>query len=214
MRGNNAGGARETHSMHVRNTLLAMTFLTAAASAIGCSDANVNGNRGGQVRVVLSGSGAAAAQTDTSATVDHDGDRRIKGIDIVVSDLEARSATEQRLENVSIDLPRTVDLLALMENGGEVDLGVGSLPPGTYDQLVIVVSSMTLTAADDTEIRITPPGGGWTRIVRVDPFEVVDGETTTIRILIRPRLFFGMDDDIHDVGDDDFDPNFEVEIDD
>jgi len=199
--------------MRARNTALAMAALAAVVAAAACSDASVTGKRSGQVRVVLSGSGAAAAQTDTSATVDH-GDRRIKGIEIEVSDLEARSATAQRLENVAIDLPATVDLLALIENGGEVDLGVGSLPPDTYDQLVIVVASMTLTAVDDTEIRITPPGGGWTRVVRVEPFEVVDGETTTLRILIRPRFLFGMGDDIHDVDDDDFDPSFEVEIDD
>jgi len=197
--------------MRNRNALLALTTLVAALFALSCSDANVNG-KGGQVRVMLA-SPTAAAQTDSTATGFRDRDRRIKGIEIVVSDLLARSATQQSLESVSIDLPATVDLLALLENGGEVDLGVGSLAPDTYDQLVVVVSSMTLTTINDTEIKITPPGGGWTRIVRVEPFEVLDGEITTIVIKIRPRFLFGENDDIDDVDAGDCDLNVEADID-
>lgn len=196
--------------MRNTNKLLAFTILAAALFALSCSDANVNG-KGGQVRVMLA-SPTAVAQTDATTTGGDDRDRRIQGIEIVVSDLLARSATAQHLEEVAIDLPATVDLLALLENGGEVDLGVASLLPDTYDQLVVVVSSMTLTTLDGTEVKITPPGGGWTRIVRVEPFEVVDGETTTIVIKIRPRFLFGEDDDIRDVDAGDCDLNVEAEV--
>jgi hypothetical protein len=201
----------KTHAMQVRSALLAMVALAVAVAAAGCSEATLSARVDGGVRVVLSASSATAAQTATSAMFDDEHDRVLDGIEIVISDLEARSATEQRLEKVSIDLPATVDLLALLESGGQIDLGVGSLAPGIYDQLVIVVSSVTLTAVDGTVVTITPPGGGWTRVVRVEPFEVVEGEVTTVRILIRPTFSFDLGDDIRDLDDDDCHLDFEAE---
>ena len=109
--------------------------------------------------------------------------------------------------HVTIDLPVTVDLLALVE-GRTFELPLGSLPPGTYDQIVVVMSKVGLTTENGTLIEITPPGGGWTAIIRVVPFEVIEGETTTVNIRFNPRRSFKM------LGDQiKFHPHFEVDHD-
>jgi len=195
-----------------------MLFLAVAALALsfGCSDSS----SGGAVHIVLSGAPATAAGTggaNAPSSIDgssgstavaplHDGDFHdgpaLQSAEVTLSSVLARNLAGELID-LGIDLPVTIDLLGLVD-GREFDLPAGSLPPGSYDQIVIVMTGLTLTTLDGTRIEITPPGGGWTRIVQVDPFDVVDGETTTVRIL------FFRDRSLHWLGDHfDFDPDFE-----
>jgi hypothetical protein len=75
-----------------------------------------------------------------------------------------------------------VDLLGLV-SGGSFTLPAGFLPPGTYDQLVIVITKVELTLANDTVVTIDPPGGGWTAVIPVrETFTVAEGQETTVNI--------------------------------
>ena len=103
-------------------------------------------------------------------------------------------------------LPVTVDLVALVQ-GRTVDLPIGSLPVGSYDQLVVVIRSLHVELSDGTLIDVTPPGGGWTAIVRVDPFEVVDGQVTTVHLHFRASGAFRWAD-----GELQFDPEFDCDV--
>ncbi|HXV77468.1 MAG TPA: hypothetical protein VD788_14230 [Candidatus Polarisedimenticolaceae bacterium] len=67
---------------------------------------------------------------------------------------------------------------------------MGTLPPGNYDQLVVVMTDVEYVLEDGTKVKITPPGGGWTSIVPVCPFEVVEGAMTTIDLRFSPRDAF------------------------
>jgi len=209
----------------------------------GCSDSNVTGQpAGAAVRVVLSvdvSAPAAAGVAEDSITAlgsggtagsltpdgysgggredrnsDDDGDRpRLTGAEILVTDLQARSVTQQRFVGLDVELPVSVDLIALSESGGEVELGVGYLPPDVYDQFVLVISSLTLTGPNGGRLILEPPGGGWTVVLRADPFEVIEGEMTTVQIRFCPRSFkFRVDANLDDIGSDDFDPEFEIEV--
>jgi hypothetical protein len=194
--------------------LLIVPLVAFAAGCSGSSDGGVLGGSG-NVRLVLTTDGAAAAKLDTSATDKHGGGGEpwIVGAEVVLTDIEARSSTQQQLVDVGIDLPATVDLFALAENGGTFDLGIGSLPPDSYDQIIVVISSLALTARDGTRITIEPPGGGWTAQVRTDPFEVIDGETTTIQIRFRMDSFrFGLNDDLGDIDAGDFHPGIDCHV--
>ena len=110
------------------------------------------------------------------------------------------------LAEVTIALPTTVDLLSMV-NGKDATLPDGFLPPGTYDQFVVVMKSVELTLIDGTKVTITPPGGGWTAIVNVtQPFTVVAGQTTTVKLKFRRDLSFGCS-----LGGWEFHPKFECD---
>jgi hypothetical protein len=47
------------------------------------------------------------------------------------------------------------------------------------------MTKLDLGLVNGGAIALTPPGGGWTSIVRVAPFTVTDGEDTTIELNIR-----------------------------
>ncbi len=165
----------------------------------------------GRVSIVLASSSATMASPSGSQAV---------GVPAVSTDCEDRCGAPQaagvtfsaivartldgKLVDVTIDLPVTVDLLALV-NGKEATLPAGFLPPGTYDQFVVVMARLELTLASGTKIAITPPGGGWTAVVPVaPPFTVVAGETTTVPLTFRRDLSFGCS-----LGGWDFHPEFE-----
>ena len=114
--------------------------------------------------------------------------RRLREANVTFSSILARNL-DGELVDVSIDLPVTVNVLTL-EGGNSFTLPIGSLPPGVYDEIVVVMRQVELVLWDETRIAITPPGGGWTAIVRVCPFEVLEGETTTVRIRFRHRRSF------------------------
>jgi hypothetical protein len=122
---------------------------------------------------------------------DGDGDDilpRLEQANATFASLLARNLDGQLID-LAVDLPRTVDLIGLLE-GGTVELPMGTLPPGMYDQMVVVITELELVFLNGGKVAVTPPGGGWTSIVRVTPFEVVEGEVVTIELRFKPRDAF------------------------
>jgi hypothetical protein len=139
----------------------------------------------GQVAIALSSGDAtstATATVDGAATTAHP--CGLAAAKVTFSSILARTL-DGKLVDVTIDLPVTIDLLALAP-GKEATLPAGFLPPGTYDQLVVVMTKLELTLGNGTIIAVTPPGGGWTAIVRMpSPFTVTAGQTTTVPLKFR-----------------------------
>jgi len=189
---------------------LALAGLAAALCvAAGCSNGSDGAMQGGQgrVQIVMSASESAAvspAATDGGSSTDHD----LKAAHVTFASILARNL-DGELIDVTIDLPITVDLLGLV-SGGAFTLPAGFLPPGTYDQLVIVMTKVELTLANDTVVTIDPPGGGWTAVIPVaESFTVAEGLTTTVNIKFRPAGSFSWLDDEWE-----FRPKFECDDDD
>jgi hypothetical protein len=185
----------------------ALVVSLVALSACGSNGLDTAGK--GRVAIVMSATGGSlatagadvgvsggSAATGTSGVAassgSHDGctaDRALQAASVTLSSILARTL-EGILTDVTIDLPATVDLLSL-GNGKEATLPIGFLPPGTYDQLVVVMTKLEVTLLNGTKVAITPPGGGWTAIVPVaEPFTVIEGETTTITLKLRKDLSF------------------------
>jgi len=184
------------------------------AIAVGCSGGNTTlSGSVGQVQIVLGGdaglSGATAATRDGGDDHGDDNDAcsRLLGAEVTFTSIVARNL-EGQLVPLTLDYPVTVDLMALTDDR-PVALPLGTLPPGNYDQLVVVMSTLTLTTKNGTQIAITPPPGGWTKIIRVEPFEVIEGETTTINIKFHRALSFMLFGDRFG-----FDPHFSEDDDD
>jgi hypothetical protein len=199
--------------------VLAAAAISLAGLACNSSDGASSGT--GQVRFVMASATAPAGTmgtTDGLLTVgggdgalspleDGDDRPRLQEANVTFTSILARTL-EGQLVPVNTDLPATVDLLGLV-NGHEVTLPVGFLPPGTYDQLVLVMSSVELVKQDGTHVTITPPGGGWTSIVNVrTPFLVTEGQTTNIELRFRWWRAFHMED-----GHIEFEPEFDCEHD-
>jgi hypothetical protein len=167
----------------------ALAVLGAAAIlSAGCSGTDdVTAGKGeGRVKVVVSGATTLAATTRTDAAstlVENDGPP-LQAAEITLSSILARNLDGQ-LVDVTIDLPATIDLLAVVQ-GQTYELPMGALPAGTYDQIVVVIRALSVTLTDGTKIDVTPPGGGWTAIVPTEPFDVVDGQVTTVNLHFRP----------------------------
>jgi hypothetical protein len=187
---------------------VAVLLVTAACSS-GSSGNGVLNSDQGLVRFVVSAESAPLApatlesdRVDPSPGIrsdeddgDHDGDgdhRMLQAANVTFTSILARNLDGQLID-VAIELPATVDLLALRENGRTVELPIGVLPPGIYDQLVVVMSQVELITLDGTSIVITPPGGGWTAIIHVCPFEVIEGETVTVQLRFKHRRSFDHD---------------------
>ena len=193
---------------------VAALLLTAACSSGSGGDGVLNSDQG-QVRFVLSGDTAPLApanlesgRADTSPAIrseedddhdddhgDHDGDgdhRMLQAANVTFTSILARNLDGQLID-VSIELPATVDLLAMRDGDRNVELPIGVLPPGIYDQLVVVMSQVELILMNGTSIAITPPGGGWTVIIPVCPFEVIDGATATVQLRFKHRRSFDFD---------------------
>ncbi len=160
----------------------------------GCGDSDgVLGINDGRVRFVLSsGADAAAVQLgqasgalqDGVVATDgdhHDGYHRLfQSANVTFSSILARNL-DGVLVDVAMELPVTVDVLSL-DDGKEIELPEGELPAATYDQVVVVMTRAEGVTLDGTTVTITPPGGGWTAIVRICPFVVQEGGTTTVSI--------------------------------
>ena len=165
---------------------LAVALGLAAACSNG-SDAVLHGGKGA-VHIVMSSSGTAPVAADVTGSGSTTG-QGLKAANVTFASILARNLDGQ-LINVTIELPVTVDLLGLV-SGGSFTLPAGFLPPGTYDQLVIVMTKVELTLADDTVVTIDPPGGGWTAVIPVtDTFTVTEGQTTTVNIKFRADSSF------------------------
>ncbi len=208
----------------LRSSLAIGMILLAALALAACygSSGTVMGNGTGHVQIVMTaGSGTlqstalgARAQGSTvapglSGTASGalpqcaQSGVTLEAANVALSSILARTL-DGKLIDVTIDLPYTVDLLAL-GTGNTVTLPIGSLPPGTYDQIVVVMNRVEFVLTDGTKIAITPPGGGWTAIVRVgEPFTVVEGQTTTVTLQFRRDLSFACGGDGWQ-----FDPQFD-----
>lgn len=178
--------------------------------AAGCGGDGAFGLHGGRVRFVLS-SGSASGVSGAPSTVtptpqaggsgaldtpsldpERDRDthdwRSFRAANVTLSSILARDQ-DGVLRNVTMDLPVSVDVVA-MDGGNQVTLPDGDLPPGTYDQIVVVMTQVETVLLDGTQLGITPPGGGWTAIVPVCPFNVDAGATTTVSLQFMVRRAF------------------------
>jgi len=186
--------------------ILAVSLAALAACTSGSND-TLNTAGKGRVAIVMSSSGAVVASSasasglsrdalaagGSAAVVDstehHDCAQNLQAANVTFASVLARNLDGQ-LTDVTIELPVTVDMLSIA-TGKEATLPIGFLPPGTYDQIVVVMTQVSVTLADGTQVTITPPGGGWTAIVPVaQPFTVVEGQTTTITLNFRKDLSF------------------------
>ena len=152
-------------------------------------------NDDGNVRVVMSASDQASLapslntdgdDNDDDDNGEHHGDsflQRVETANVTLSSLLARNVNGELID-LDMDLPATIDLKALA-NGNQTTLPSGTLPAGDYDQLVVVMTQVELTFINGGAISLTPPGGGWTSIVRVAPFTIVDGQDATIELQFR-----------------------------
>jgi hypothetical protein len=191
------------------NAATAALAIVLALGATAC-DGGLFGPEAGNVRFVLSSAPDAALVTDGGATVpsasvvdgpalsgDHDGhdDRPnpyFVSANVTFTSVLARN-DEGVLLNIEMDLPVTVDVIT-MEGGREITLPDGNLSPGTYDQVVVVMSQVQGVTHDGTTITIDPPGGGWTAIVPVCPFDIADGETSVIGLQLSVKRSFSWRD--------------------
>ncbi len=170
--------------------LVAVLAVALTAALVGCGDggAALGPNEGGVRFVLSSGAGGAVAGAQASPAASsldgcdgdcRDGDHpRLLAANVTFASLLARNL-DGVLVNVEMELPTTVDLIPIRESK-EITLPAGVLPPATYDQIVVVMTQVEVMTPDETVITVTPPGGGWTAIVPVCRFEVVDGATTTV----------------------------------
>jgi hypothetical protein len=176
--------------------LLGLIVLVLAAACSNSSSGESDA-RSGNVRVMLTSDTLSTATTNstsvplgTTGTFDDDDDNnddilsRLEHVNVTFSSLLARNL-DGDLVDLVIDLPRTVDLIGLM-NGQQITLPTGTLPPGMYDQIVVVIRSVEFVFLNGGKIELTPPGGGWTKIVPVAMFEVIEGQTTTIELRFKP----------------------------
>jgi len=175
----------------------------------GCSNSDsLSGRSNGNVRFVMGGPTTQAALSGgtTPVTLSDGSGRTITSASISLSSILARNLDGQLID-VTMDLPVTLDLVDLIQ-GRTIELPIGSLPVGSYDQLVIVIRTLHLELSDGTLIDVTPPGGGWTAIVRVEGFDVVDGVVTTVNLRFRAdRAFRWIDGRLE------FNPEFDCDVD-
>jgi hypothetical protein len=168
---------------------------------IGCGDgASMLGSDGGRVRFVLSASSTALAADAASAELDGpaatDGDRDghhgfFESANVTLSSILARNL-EGVLMNVGYpegELPTTVDVVAL-DGGKQITLPEGTLPPATYDQVVLVMTEVQGVTFDGTTITIEPPGGGWTAVVPICQFTVEGDVPATVELQFDLRQAF------------------------
>lgn len=173
-----------TRPARMSSLLLALVPLLATVACSGISSPDQ-----GNVRVLLSASDQPARAPSLGGDDDRDdhrGDRvldKLKTANVTFSSLVARNA-DGKLVDLGVELPKTVDVVGLLGGTG-VTLPAGSLPPGEYDQLVVVMTQLELAFVNGAKIALTPPGGGWTSIVPVTPFTVVEGQELTIELKLR-----------------------------
>ena len=195
--------------------LVGIAFITACLNHHSESD-----SRSGNVQFVLTAAAPAQARTAGSPLSggttglsnavlpqDDDGEdddiqSKLANVNVTFSSLMARNL-DGELVSLVIDLPQTVDLISVL-NGRQVSLPAGTLPPGMYDQIVVVIRKVEFVFVDGTSKVLTPPGGGWTRIIPVETFEVIDGQTITIELRFNPLHAF---EELN--GEFEFSPDFE-----
>ena len=190
-------------------TIAPAAAVLATLAAGGCSDSGsmIEGGSTGRVQLVLGGSATQSATLGSTAALSDDRGRTIEAAVITLSSVLARNL-DGELVDVSVSLPMEVDLIDLIL-GRTVELPIGALPVDSYDQLVVVIRSLGVVLSDGTRIDVTPPGGGWTAIVRTEPFDVAEGTLTTVNLRFRAdRAFRWVEDRLE------FHPEFDADVDD
>ena len=128
---------------------------------------------------------------------DDDGDRedgcacnRLKAANVTFSSVLARNIDGEFVDT-SMNLPRTLNMLGFNDRG-RIDLPMGFLPPGIYDLILVNITTVEFVLPNDYKIAITPPLGGWVSRLEVlpRPFEVIEGETTTVLLKFFPHRMF------------------------
>ena len=172
--------------------------LTAGALVLvaGCG-LDVFGSDGGRVRMILAPEGATAVANvvlDTTALLDDDDDDHPRGAwwfetaQVTLSSILVRSH-DGELVDLDVDLPITVDVVKI-DGGKSIQLPDGFLPAGDYDQVVLVITAVRAVAHDGTIVTLEPPGGGWTAVIPLCPFEVVEGDVATVGLALNVRNSF------------------------
>ena len=192
-----------------RTSGLATIFAFGLALVLtGCSEGNSlvgsdDEDTGGKVRFLLSSGNDASVQASVAASLceseeyaerDWDCDDKyhrphFDSARVTFSSVLARNF-DGVLVNVDMELPVMVDVM-MLDDGREIALPDGDLPPGDYDQVVIVMTEFEGVTPNGTTITITPPGGGWTAIVHRCEFSVEDGGETTVSLRFVISRSFG-----------------------
>jgi hypothetical protein len=192
-----------------------IALLTAACSGGG----DMVGSDKGQVRIVMTSTedplaaghtapDSISAQSGSTVSPilgedhDHDDDdredgcacRRLKAANVTFSSVLARNIDGEFIDT-SMNLPRTLDMLGFNDRG-RIELPAGFLPPGIYDLILVNITKVEFVLLNDLKISIEPPLGGWvSRLeVRPRPFEVIEGETTTVLLRFYPHRMFKVKD--------------------
>ena len=134
------------------------------------------------VQVVLSATNQATAAPAASDNEQNGSDAlaQLDSANVTFASFLARNSSGQ-LVSLGLNLPMTIDVVALLKGGG-LPLPAGTLPAGDYDQIVVVMTQVELALTNGGRVAVTPPGGGWTSVVPVTPFTVVDGQDMTIEL--------------------------------
>ena len=189
-------------SHNVLVTGLKRALVVGGALIVGACDLDgLFGNDGGRVQIALApenGGGVANIVPDSTGAVldsdDDDKDGRGRGAwwfrtaNVTLSSVMLRTEDGELIE-LDSDLPISVDVVRI-DGGRQVQLPDGFLPPGNYDQVVLVISTVQAVSSDGTLITIDPPGGGWTAVVPICSLEVLEGETIPIAIAFNVRNSF------------------------
>ncbi len=189
--------------------LLALVLAALITPSCSNSDRMAGNSNQGRVQFVMrgpSGQASGVAAATGPITVNDGSGRQISSATITLSSILARNLNGQ-LVGVTIALPMDVDLVGLI-TGGTVDLPMGALPAATYDQLVVVIRALHVVLSDGTQIDVTPPGGGWTVVINTVPFDVVDGQVTTVQLHFQSNGAFQWVD-----GQLEFNPGFDCSVD-
>ena len=174
----------------MQENLLLTTCLGAALLAVACSGTSASTQASGKGRIQIamtSGSGPTASAVNTVSTAETP-KPELKSANITLSSIQARAADGSWVD-VLISLPTTIDLVAIRD-GKTIQLPAGLLPPGTYDRLMVTITQVDIVLTDDTQIAITPPPGGWTVQIPAKPFEIVEGQPTSVSLRFREDLSF------------------------
>lgn len=188
-----------SNQKHVSELTRSLTF--GLALIVGGCNLDVFGGNDGRVRVILAPDGAAAIANiipDSTGALrdddddDDDKDRRgawwFQTATVTLSSILVRTE-DGELVNLDVPLPVTVDVVKI-DGGKQVQLPDGILPAANYDQVVLVITAVQGVTHDGTVVTIEPPGGGWTAIVPICPFAVLEGETTDVGIAFNVRHSF------------------------
>ena len=170
----------------------------ALVAVTGCS-LDVFGNDGGRVRMIVAPEGASSLTNlvlDSATVLDRgdDDDDRPRGAwwfqtaNVTVSSILVRS-NDGELIDLDVELPITLDVVRI-DGGKSIQLPDGFLPAADYDQVVLVITAVRAVAHDGTIVTLEPPGGGWTAVIPVCPFEVVAGDVATVGLALNVRSSF------------------------